>query len=455
MDHVAITPNKPTSTKRFILNILVAIILSALFFTGTYFFDNKFTYNSDSPQAENGVLVLDEQTINESKLFFLTEGWAIYQGELLTPDNIDEYTPNQYIDIGDYHTMSFSDHTYPEHGYTTYRMKIDVSGDDGENVYTLQLPVIYSAYHLYINGDLLLTIGTPEEAHYEPQIYSTEVSFSARNEIDIIIAVADWIHYESGIVSSPALGRSVQVNNMVSTRMAVQALLIGSSLMLGIVLIWLRSHLHKRPAFLMLCLIFCVIGLNLFSVVSAIRPVGIFWFYFETFCFYAFFFFAVWLNSDLCHVHNWFAICIKIIDATLCVLAIAIPLFFSSGSHSSIHPFHEFAHLYKYFLLIYLIITCFMSMKHSPYYARQVLYALCVFAVVAVFNQVVPHINNILLNDSLRTACFIVVYVIGFSMAHDSVTKHRHDMVWTHGHYENVIEDELRAVAESLNEPAT
>ncbi len=450
MEHVVTKQKKQDLLKHFSLRIVITIVLASLFFTLTYFFDNKFT--RESLQAENGLLTVDTKTIDKTKIFYLTEGWAIYQDQLLTPETIDAYAPTKYVDIGDHHTMSFGDEEYPEHGYTTYRMMIDVSNDHGDNVYTLQLPAIYSAYHLYINGELMLTVGTPEKEQYEPQIYSTEITFSARNRIDIIVAVADWTNYESGIVSPLAFGRSSNVNNMVSTRMAVQAILIGSSLMLGIVLNGLRSHLHKRPAILMLCLIFCIIGLNLFSVVSAIRPVGIFWFYFDTFCFYAIFFVGIWLNSDLCHIHNWFAICIKVIDATLCILSVAIPLFYS-GNHSPIHLFHEFAHIYKYFLLVYLTISCVQSLKESPYYASHVIYGLAVFAVVAVFNLVTPKMSNILLSDPLRMGCFIVIYILGFSMAHDSVYKHRRDMVWTHGHYENVINDDLLAIAENLTAP--
>ena len=450
MDHVAITPNKPISAARFFLTLLITILLASAFFAATYFFDNRYTY--ESPQAENGLLVLDQAAIDENEIIFLTEGWAIYQDALLTPGNIDAHIPTQYIDIGEHHTMSFGDHDYPENGSVTYRMKIDVSGDKGENLYSLQLPIIYTAYRLYVNGNLMLTVGNPDADDYQPQMYSTDISFMAEDEIDIIIAASDWIYYNSGIVDAPAFGRSTKVDSLVGTRIAVQALLIGASLMLGLVILSMRKRLNKRPGILMLILIFCVIGLNLFPVISSLRPVGIFWFYFNTFCFYAFFFFAVWLNSDLCHVHNWFAILIKIIDATLCVLAIAIPLIFSSGNHSPMHPFHEFAHYYKLFLLCYLVLTCILSIKHSPYYAKHVLYALSVFAVVAVFNQLVPHMSNILLNDALSTSCFIVVYIIGFSMVQDSVTKHRHDMVWDHGHYETDLEEDLLETAEHIIE---
>lgn len=450
MNHVQITPNKPISAVRFFLTLIVTILLVGAFFAATYFFDNRYTY--ECPQAEEGLLVLDKQTIDENGIFFLNDGWAIYQDALLTPDTIDSHTPNQYINIGEHHTMSFGDHDFPENGSVTYRMKLDVSRDRGENLYSLQLPIIYTAYRLYINGNLMLSVGNPDADNYHPQMYSTDVTFMAEDEIDIIIAASDWIYHDSGIVDAPAFGRSSKVDTLVGLRIAVQALLIGASMMLGFVIISMRKGLHKRPAILMLILIFCVIGLNLFPVVSSLRPVGIFWFYFDTFCFYAFFFFAVWLNSDLCHVHNWFAILIKIIDATLCVLSIAIPLIFSSGGHSPMHFFHEFAHYYKLFLLCYLVLTCLLSLKKSPYYAKHVLYALSVYAVVAVFNHFVPHMSNILLNDALSTACFIVVYIIGFSMVFDSVTKHRHDMVWEHDHYESVIEEDLLETAEQIIE---
>ena len=70
MEHVVTKQKKQDLLKHFSLRIVITIVLASLFFTLTYFFDNKFT--RESLQAENGLLTVDTKTIDKTKIFYLT-----------------------------------------------------------------------------------------------------------------------------------------------------------------------------------------------------------------------------------------------------------------------------------------------------------------------------------------------------------------------------------------------
>ena len=82
-----------------------------------------------------------------------------------------------YLDIGQYGGFELGDINQNAHGQATYRLRIF---DEPHQVMTLQIPEIYSAYKLYINGQLYYQSGEVEKENivhkfflYSHYIYNT------------------------------------------------------------------------------------------------------------------------------------------------------------------------------------------------------------------------------------------------------------------------------------------
>lgn len=78
--------------------------------------------------------------------------------------------------------------------------------------YGLELPEIYSAYRLYLNGNLELQVGEPDLKHYQPRTQNRMVTFTGSGLTTILLAVRDDSHFYSGLVYPPALGTPLAVN---------------------------------------------------------------------------------------------------------------------------------------------------------------------------------------------------------------------------------------------------
>lgn len=426
----------PFTKKRqraFTVIFLLTFIGTTVLFVLMSLFDNKYTQNSVKPQ--NGLMILEDDSLKKSPIIFLVEDWELYKGVLLNPETIHTAQPDDFINIGDYHDMSFGDTSRSPHGHATYRLLIDTSRHEGDNVYTLQLPEIYSSYRLYINGNLMLSAGIPEAENYKAKIFTSEVTFRAEDEVEIILAVSDWSHYYSGIISPPAFGDTIAINTMVQSNLVRCSIMMGIAITLGLIVHLVGVMLERKPGvlFLLLALTFC--GYTAYTIIHALFPAGIFWHYFETFCYYAMFFLCIWLIGIICHIHTKISLIVKIMDAAMCVLSIAVPLFFS-GYHAPMYIFHQVTLYYKYFLLIYLLVVVTSAMLNDAKYAPVVLCGLSTFLSATIVSIIMPKHDPITLGTSLEVGCFIMLCYIGWAMVYSCISRHRHTQYWHHGHYD-------------------
>lgn len=74
------------------------------------------------------------------------------------------------------------------------------------NTYMLELPEIFSAYRLYINGTQALQMGEPQQKGYQPETGNRSVSIKTGSTMEILLAVSDYSHLYSGMVYPLPLG---------------------------------------------------------------------------------------------------------------------------------------------------------------------------------------------------------------------------------------------------------
>ena len=127
-----------------------------------YRFDNKYTARGD--QAIQGILYVPD----DDSVHYLAREWEYYPDVLLTPQEIKEQKEDyysRYVSIGEYGGMDLGDKNKSPFGSGTYRMTLVLP--EKEKQYAIGLTEIFSAYKLYINGELMGQMGNPDPDNYQ------------------------------------------------------------------------------------------------------------------------------------------------------------------------------------------------------------------------------------------------------------------------------------------------
>ncbi|WP_127124102.1 sensor histidine kinase [Chryseotalea sanaruensis] len=97
---------------------------------------------------------------------------------------------------------------YPVIGYATYHLSIKL----GENTppLAISLPIINSAYSVWINGKLSLQVGTvaKQVSQYESSLENSIIHLPDTSEINLLIHVANYSYFSGGIVKVPTIGNA-------------------------------------------------------------------------------------------------------------------------------------------------------------------------------------------------------------------------------------------------------
>ena len=138
----------------------ITVILSMTAFFLMYRMNNEYTARGEQPIQ--GILCLDEEKA-AGKLHYLAREWQYFPGKLLTPDMLKENTGyySRYISIGEYGGMELGDKNASPYGCGTYRMILILPKK--EQTWALSLKKVFSAYRIYINGELAGEVGDPDE----------------------------------------------------------------------------------------------------------------------------------------------------------------------------------------------------------------------------------------------------------------------------------------------------
>ncbi|MBC8546551.1 sensor histidine kinase [Clostridiaceae bacterium NSJ-31] len=281
-----------------LLMVLAALALFPLF----YRCDNKYTRPGRQPIG--GVLTLSEAELRENPLHYLIYEWEVYPGVLLTPDDFDGGAPDlyrRYVPVGRFGGLDLGQPGRARHGSATYRLTLDLPESAGE--YALELPEIFSAYRLYIGGDLVLEMGDPDPAGYREEIQTRIVTLSAAGRVQLLLAVSDHSGLYGGLTHPPAFG---SLDAVLYTR-NIQYLLhlagvllafLGSALALCF---GLRGRLKRGILSALCCL--CYAGTTCYPLLHTLTPTTYQpWYPLEITSFYALLLFAVMLQNELCEV---------------------------------------------------------------------------------------------------------------------------------------------------------
>jgi hypothetical protein len=407
-----------------LIKILCAAAMSAALLIIAYQFDNKYTHPGS--QAEAGTLSLSEQDLQTEPVIFLVDGWEIHRDNLLTPKHFAKNPPlpDEFVFIGQYGGLEGSDASRSPHGSATYRLTLAVP--ERTERYALELPEIFSAYKLYVNGELLEQFGEPTADSYSAQVGNSSATFTATSRIEIIIAVSDYSHNYSGMVYPPAFGTAAAVQALLATRLAVRAIVCGIAGFLGIFFLLLglfRRHDRSALLFGLLCL--CFLGYSCYPLVMSVGRVGLTWYGIENVCFALLLLLVCLLQRQLTGRSGQLGLVVVGLCGFVCVCALlraVVPL----DNLLILTLYSLLISFYKWMVALFLTVSTLRAAGTLSLIRRDaLLIGVIVFDVALVMDRVLPLFEPIVIGWFLEIAGFVIVLSFGVALGAEIVQQYR------------------------------
>ncbi|MEC3792680.1 ATP-binding protein, partial [Clostridioides difficile] len=344
---------------------LIVLIVSLLAITGLnllYKYDNKYTYKSI--RASNGILTIDNDTFTKGKLVFLIDDWEFYNHKIFKPNDFTEQDIKpEYVFIGQYPDFSMRKGNQSPYGNATYRMRIKNEGKD--KLLSLELPEIFSASEVWINGEMVSKLGDVGTEKYRPKIKNSVVSFIAKKNTEIIINVSNFSYYYSGLYYPPALGETKDISNMMFYRLLFYSIICFTTFAIAIfsLSVWFLSNKSKIYLYFgCMCVFFAIhvsypfvhlLGLPLVSFTYAVEDLSYFMVVLCIIC----------INGSISKIeeNKVYRFLILPLGITMSIISIVIPIILLPYDMYFVNIYGKLIDIYKYIVFIYILMSSLVS----------------------------------------------------------------------------------------------
>lgn len=422
---------------RYPLLILAVVLLMMGIFSLSYRYDNKYTHQS--PQAIGGVLFLDCGELAASPYLFLVNGWEYYDGVLLTPADAAVSQPTETIAIGQYGGMETDKTGASPHGSATYGMTLVLPEESAQ--YTLGLPEIFSAYHLYVNDELLVSRGDPAPDHYRPEVQSGFLTFTAAGETTLLIAVSDYSHFYSGMVYPPVFGQPEAVITLLGGRLIFCGLMCCIAFCFALfelcIAIGQKEERRRHALYAAICL--CAIGILGYPLIyRLVATRSNLWYAAEFFCRYAIFALLCMLINNLCDVATAAKRISNVVDVVVCAGMSLASFFAPVMSVSAMQFFSVTAKGYQWCCAAWMLITAAVAVRYKKDFSKPILCGVVVFAISLPAERLFPLFEPIRFGWFTELSVILMVLILGSVLWSQILSSYR----------DNAI---LQAEAEQMN----
>nr|WP_312886448.1 ATP-binding protein [Paenibacillus foliorum] len=161
--------------------------------------------------------------------------WGFYWSQLLPPEQPLFTEPiggeeRQWLRIPSYwNAYRLGDHMLPGSGYATFELRVLV--DPSYRVLALELPMILTAYKVWVNGELLGeagTVGVNSETSRPGNLPQLVYFPQAGNaELNLVLQVSNFDHRLGGVWSDLKLGEAKKLSTHHNNDMGFELLLVG------------------------------------------------------------------------------------------------------------------------------------------------------------------------------------------------------------------------------------
>ncbi|HBG2370319.1 TPA: histidine kinase, partial [Clostridioides difficile] len=323
---------------------------------------NKYTYKSI--RASNGILTIDNDTFTKGKLVFLIDDWEFYNHKIFKPNDFTEQDIKpEYVFIGQYPDFSMRKGNQSPYGNATYRMRIKNEGED--KLLSLELPEIFSASEVWINGEIVSKLGDVGTEKYRPKIKNSVVSFIAKKDTEIIINVSNFSHYYSGLYYPPALGETKDISNMMFYRLLFYSIICFTTFAIAIfsLSVWFLSNKSKLYLYFgCMCVFFAIhvsypfvhlLGLPLVSFTYAVEDSSYFMVVLCIIC----------INGSISKIEEdkVYRFLILPLGITMSIISIVIPIILLPYDMYFVNIYGKLIDIYKYIVFIYILMSSLVS----------------------------------------------------------------------------------------------
>ncbi len=225
----------------------------------------------EKPRGRNGFLDLSTWKLRQDGPIALDGEWEFYWGRLLEPE---DFLGQNKIHISKLINLPRAWNGFIEEGrkldgdgYATFRLRIENCCPD--EALALKIPIMCTAYRMWANGELLAENGRVGRSHqemvpqYRPQIASVE---SNQGGLELIVQVSNFMHRKGGFWESISIGTEKQIRGQRDQKLALQLLLLGGFLALGLHYIGLFVVRRKEPYAIYFALACLLMGLRVLLV---------------------------------------------------------------------------------------------------------------------------------------------------------------------------------------------
>jgi len=419
--------------KRAVIPVLILISFFAACLLFYFLWQNDNKYTAPGAQPTGGVLLLDDNELTQNPVIWLVRGWEIYRGELLSPEDFHRQStqpdtptpapvmpvPDEYIFIGQYGGFEEFINGIPTrspHGSATYRLMIQLPPET--RIYTLELPEIYSAHRLYINGLLVSEMGNPDPQNYNPKTRSSSVTVQAAGSMEIIIAASNFSHFYSGLIYPPAFGEPDAVSDVLNSRLTIRIIVCTLALVLGFLYfgVWLLTLREKnKPGisplyYTGLCV--CYVLYTCYPIIKTLIPGGMAWYTVENFAYCAMFVFILLISRGLTEAgKKWFRFA-GTFAVFVSVWAVLMP-FMAGDSLNMMVAYSYLIEWYSIVCALYLTLIAVFGVIRGKTHSKAMLTAMMVFNAALVMEMALPIFEPILFGWFTEIAGAFVVLMIG------------------------------------------
>ncbi|HBF3825155.1 TPA: histidine kinase, partial [Clostridioides difficile] len=303
-------------------------------------------------------------TFTKGKLVFLIDDWEFYNHKIFKPNDFTEQDIKpEYVFIGQYPDFSMRKGNQSPYGNATYRMRIKNEGED--KLLSLELPEIFSASEVWINGEIVSKLGDVGTEKYRPKIKNSVVSFIAKKDTEIIINVSNFSHYYSGLYYPPALGETKDISNMMFYRLLFYSIICFTTFAIAIfsLSVWFLSNKSKLYLYFgCMCVFFAIhvsypfvhlLGLPLVSFTYAVEDSSYFMVVLCIIC----------INGSISKIEEdkVYRFLILPLGITMSIISIVIPIILLPYDMYFVNIYGKLIDIYKYIVFIYILMSSLVS----------------------------------------------------------------------------------------------
>lgn len=190
------------------------------------------------PYATNGLLNLQGFDLLAAGSITLDGQWEFYPGVWLQDEEEGQKHNAKFIHIpGGWNSYLETDQDTP-FGYGSYRLQIMLDADERHS-YSLYVPSVRSSSELFVNGDLVASVGKPASSPDQyiagNAPYTATFSAEAKDTIEIVIHTANYIDPRSGgLIRSIKFGMADAIDRENILSMTMQILVAVAMLIQAI-----------------------------------------------------------------------------------------------------------------------------------------------------------------------------------------------------------------------------